>query len=135
MERGEHGESVLGFTGARATVVKKRWRKHSMRAVLGCGQKRTGAGGGAVEDGEANVMLTRAREAVRWLGDDDKAAAVEEPGGDGARARRGEEESGDGCGEDRARAPTFYRGQREVEALGTQSLASMPGLADVSYSE
>jgi hypothetical protein len=40
--------------------------------------------------------------------------AEELRGGD-ARARRGGEENGDGCGEDRARASTFYRGRREAE--------------------
>jgi hypothetical protein len=48
-----------------------------------------------VEDGEANVVLTWAREAVRWLGDDGKAAVVLELGGGDARAWRWEEESGD----------------------------------------
>jgi hypothetical protein len=66
-------------------------------------------GGGAVEDGEASATFTRAREAMRWPGNDGKAVA-EELGGGGARAWRGEEESGDGCGEDRARASAFYRG-------------------------
>jgi hypothetical protein len=36
-------------------------------------------------------------------------------GGGGARARRGVE-SGDECGEDWARASTFYMGRREAEA-------------------
>jgi hypothetical protein len=42
-------------------------------------------------------------------------AAVEELGGGDAQARRGEEENGDECREDRARASAFYRGWREVE--------------------
>jgi hypothetical protein len=84
-----------------------------------------------VEDGEAGAALTWAREAVRWPGDDGKAAAVEQLGGGGTRARRGEEESGDWCGEDPTRASSFYRGQREVEALRTQ----WSGLEDASYLE
>jgi hypothetical protein len=94
-----------------------------------------GGGGGAVEDGEAVVVLNRAREAMRWPGNDGKVAAEEELGGGGTQARRGEEESGDGCSEDRLRASAFYRGRREVEALGTQWPASMTGLEDVGYSE
>jgi hypothetical protein len=90
-------------------VKKRRWR-HSVRATLGCGEKRMRTGRGVVEDGEAGAALTRAREAVRRLGDDGKAVAAEELGGGGARAQRREEESGDGCGEDRARASAFYRG-------------------------
>jgi hypothetical protein len=96
--------------GDRAMVVKKRQWRHSVRATLGCGEKRMRTGRGVVEDGEAGAALTRAREAVRRLGDDGKAAAAEELGGGGSRARRREEESGDGCGEDRARASAFYRG-------------------------
>jgi hypothetical protein len=88
-----------------------------------------------VEDGEADTALTRAREEVRWPGDDGKAAAAEELGGGGARAQRGEEESGDGCSEDQARALAFYRGRREVEAPGAQWLAPMPDLEDAGYSE
>jgi hypothetical protein len=45
------------------------------------------------------------------------------------------EESEDRSGEGRARASTFYRGRREVEALGTQWSMSMLGLEDVGYSE
>jgi hypothetical protein len=66
---------------------------------------------------------------VRWPGHDGKVVAAEELGGDGARARRGEEE----CGEDQLRASAFYRGRREAEALGTQWPVSMPGLEDTSY--
>jgi hypothetical protein len=42
------------------------------------------------------TALNRAREAVRRLGADCKAAVVEELGGGGAQAWRGEEESGAG---------------------------------------
>jgi hypothetical protein len=42
---------------------------------------------------------------------------VEGLGGGDARTQRGGEESGDGCGEDRARASNFYRGRMEAEAL------------------
>jgi hypothetical protein len=52
-------------------------------------------------------------------------AAVEAIGGGGARARRGEEESRDGCGEDWVRASASYRGRREAEAPGIQWPASM----------
>jgi hypothetical protein len=70
--------------GDRVTMVKKwRWR-HLVQVALRCGEKRRRTGRGAVEDGEAGVVLTRAREAVRQLGDDGKAAVVEELGGGGA---------------------------------------------------
>jgi hypothetical protein len=60
-----------------------------------------------VEDDEASATFTRAREVMRWPGNDGKAVA-EELGGVGARAFKGaEEESGDGCTEDRARASAF----------------------------
>jgi hypothetical protein len=81
------------------------------------------------------AALNWAREAVRRSGAECKAAVVEELGGGGTQARRGEEESGDGCSKDRLRASAFYRGRREVEALGTQWPASMTGLEDVGYSE
>jgi hypothetical protein len=93
-----------------AMTVRKWWCRRLVQATLGHGEKRRRIGRGVVEDGEAGAALTRAREAVRRLGDDGKAAAAEELGGGGARARRREEESGDGCGEDRARASAFYRG-------------------------
>jgi hypothetical protein len=80
-----------------------------VRAMLRRGEKRRRTGRGVVEDGEASAALTRAREAMRWPGDDGKVAVAEELGGSGARARRGEEESGDGCGEDWVRASAFYR--------------------------
>jgi hypothetical protein len=115
-------------------VKKWRWRR-SVRAVLECGEKRKRMGRGAVEDGEAGAALTQAREAVRQPVDDGKATAVEELSGGGARAWRGEEENGDGCGEDRARASAFYRGRREAEAPGIQWPASMQRLEDVGYSE
>jgi hypothetical protein len=115
-------------------VKKWRWR-HSVRATLGRGEKRRRMGRGAVEDDEVGVALTRAREAVRRPGNDGKVAVAEEISGGGARARRGEEESRDGCSEDRARASTFYRGWREAEARGIQWLTSMPGLEDAGYSE
>jgi hypothetical protein len=121
--------------GDQATAVKKwRWR-HSVRATLGRGEKRRRMGRGAVEDDEAGVALTWAREAVRRPGNDGKVAVAEEISGGGARARRGEEESRDGCSEDRARASTFYRGWREAEARGIQWVTSMPGLEDAGYSE
>jgi hypothetical protein len=44
----------------RATVVKKRRRKHLVRAALGCGEKRRGAGRGAVEGGDG-LPLCRSR--------------------------------------------------------------------------
>jgi hypothetical protein len=44
---------------------------------------------------------------MRWLGNDGKVTAAEELGGGGAQDQRGEEESGDGCDEDRARASAF----------------------------
>jgi ribosomal protein L19E len=100
-------------------AVKKWWWRRSMQATLGCGEKRRRMGTDAVEDDKAGATLTRAREAVKQLGDDGKAVAVEELGGGGARARRGEEESGDGCSEGQARAMAFYKGRREVEAPGT----------------
>jgi hypothetical protein len=59
------------------------------------------------EDGEASAALTQAREAARWLGNDGKSVSAEGLGGGAARARRGGEESGDGCGEDRTRASAF----------------------------
>jgi hypothetical protein len=50
--------------GDRATTVKKwRWRR-LVRAALGCGETRRSMGRGEVEDGEAGVALTQAREAV-----------------------------------------------------------------------
>jgi hypothetical protein len=113
-------------------VKKWRWRL-SVRAMLGRTEKRRRMGRGAVEDGDAGAALTQAREAVRRPGDGGKAAAVEELDGGGARAQRGEAESGDGCGKDRSRASAFYRGRREAEALGIQWPASMPGLEGADY--
>jgi hypothetical protein len=52
---------------------------------------------------------------------------VEELGGGEARARRGGEENGDGCGEDRVRASAFYGGRREAEALVAASMAGHEG--------
>jgi hypothetical protein len=72
---------------------------------------------------------------VRWPGYNGQATVVVELGGGGAQAQRGEEESGDGCGKDRARASTFYRGRREAEAPGIQWLASMQGFEDARYLE
>jgi hypothetical protein len=69
----------------------------------------------------------------RWPGDDGKVAVVEELGGGGARAQRGEEERGDGCSKDRARVSAFYTGRREAEAPGIQWPTSMPGLEDAGY--
>jgi hypothetical protein len=62
---------------------------------------------------------------------------VEELDGGGARAHRGEEESGDGCSKDRARASAFYRGQREVEvaAKGGVAVEMVPFIATVTISE
>jgi hypothetical protein len=54
-------------------------------------------------------------------------------GGGDARAQRGGEESGDGCGEDRARVSAFYRVRREAEAPGW--LQSPPMKAPVTRSE
>jgi hypothetical protein len=51
--RGVHGESILGLTGARATAVKKWWRRRSVRVVLERGEKRRRVGRGAVENGGA----------------------------------------------------------------------------------
>jgi hypothetical protein len=45
----------------RASVGKKQWRRHSVRAVLGHGDKRTGEGRGAVEGG-VGPPLYRSRE-------------------------------------------------------------------------
>jgi hypothetical protein len=81
----------------------------------------------------SDVALTWAREAVRWPGDDGKAMVAEELGGGGTRARRGQEDSGDGCGEDRASVSTSYRGWREAEAPGIQWPPSMSGLEDAGY--
>jgi hypothetical protein len=72
---------------------------------------------------------------VRRPSDDGKVVEVEELGGGGARAQRGEEENRDGCGEGQVRASAFYRGQRVVETPGTQWSSSMPGLEDAGYSE
>jgi hypothetical protein len=105
-------------------------------AVLGRGEKRTGRG--AVEDGEADAALTWAREAVRRPSDDGKAVMAEELGGGGSRAWRGEEESGDRCGEGRARTSAFYRaggrwrrrglnGRRQCRALKTPVTRSEGG--------
>jgi hypothetical protein len=130
-DNSEHGQ----WRGDQATAVKKWQWWCSVQVAHGHGEKRRWMGRGAVDDGEAGAALTRAREAVRWSGDDGKAVVVEEPGGGGAQARRGEEEGGDRCSEGRARAFSFFRGGREVDAPGTQWLASMPGLEDVGYSE
>jgi hypothetical protein len=59
-----------------ATAVKKWQRKLSVWAPLGRGEKRRRTGRGAVEDGEADEALTWAQEAVRWPGDDGKAAVA-----------------------------------------------------------
>jgi hypothetical protein len=91
-----------------------------VEAALGHGEKRRIDRRAAVEDDEASAALTQAREAVRRLGDDGKAAVVKELSGGGARARRGEEDTRDGCGEGWARASAFYRVWRELEAPGTQ---------------
>jgi hypothetical protein len=113
------------------TMVKSwLWRRH-----LGMERREGLTSRAAVEDGEAGMALTRAREAVRRLGDDGKVAVVKELDGCGARAWRGEEDTGDGCGKGRARASAFYRVWRELEASGTQWPTSMPGLEDDSYSE
>jgi hypothetical protein len=50
--------------------------------------------------------------------------AVKGLGGGEARSRRGGEENGDVCGEDRVRASAFYRGRREPEAPVVASMAS-----------
>jgi hypothetical protein len=115
-------------------VVKKWWRKCSVQAALGRREKRRRTMRGRMEDSEAGEVLTWAREAVRQPGDDSKVKVGEELGSGGDQARRGEEESGDGCYKGRVRASAFYRGQREVEVLGTQWLASMPGFEDDGYS-
>jgi hypothetical protein len=44
----------------RAMVVKKRWRKHTVQAVLGHGENGRGAARGAVEDGDG-LRLYRSR--------------------------------------------------------------------------
>jgi hypothetical protein len=72
--------------GNQEMAVKKWWWRQSVHAVLGRGEKRRRTGRCAVENGEAGALLTRAREAVRRPGDDDKAATAKELGGGGARA-------------------------------------------------
>jgi hypothetical protein len=52
---------------------------------------------------------------------------VEELGGGEARARRGGEENGDRCDEDRVRALAFYRSRREAEAPMPASMAGHEG--------
>jgi hypothetical protein len=58
--------------------------------------------------------------------------AAKEFGGGDARARRGGEENGDGCDEDRARASAFYRGRKEAEALGLLQWLAMKALVTCS---
>jgi hypothetical protein len=66
------------------TAVKKlRWRR-SVRVALGRGEKRSGTGREVVEDGEADAVLTRAREVMRRPGVDGKAAVAEKLGAGGA---------------------------------------------------
>ncbi len=65
---------------------------------------------------------------MRWPGDGGKAAAKEELGGGGAQARSVEGDSGDGCGEDQARASTSYSGWREAEATGIGGAAAVNGI-------
>jgi hypothetical protein len=124
------------WRGARATTVKKRWRKFSVPVMLGRREKRRRMGRGVVEDSEAGEALTRAREVVRWPSDDGKAAASEELSGGGARAQRGEEVSGDGCGEGWVRASAFYRGRREAEHRGLKGQRQCRALkASITRSE
>jgi hypothetical protein len=112
----------------RVTAVKKwRWR-HSVRLALEQGDKRRRTWRDAVEDGEAGAVLTQSREEVRRPGDDDKAAAVEELGGGGTRSQRGEEDSKDGCGEERVRASASYRGWREAEAARIGRAVALNGV-------
>jgi hypothetical protein len=87
------------------------------------------------EHGEPGSGLTGARATSLQLGNGGEEAAVEAIGGGGARARRGEEESRDGCGEDWVRASASYRSRREAEAPGIQWLASMQGFEDARYLE
>jgi hypothetical protein len=62
-QRWRNGESISGLTGhgrqcgSRATVVKKRRRRHSVWAVLGHGEKRRRAGRGAVKTGWGITLL------------------------------------------------------------------------------
>jgi hypothetical protein len=65
------------WCGDRVTVVRKWWRKCSVRVALGRGEKRRRTGRGAVEDDKAGEALTWAREAVRQPSDDGKATVVE----------------------------------------------------------
>jgi hypothetical protein len=53
-----------------------------------------------MEHGGPDGLLIGGRAAVRQLDDSGKVAAGRKLGGGGARARRGEEESGDGCNGD-----------------------------------
>jgi hypothetical protein len=77
------------------------------------------------DHGEPSSGLTGVRATSLQLGNGGEEAVVEAIGGGGARARRGEEESRDGCGEDWVRASASYRGRREAEAPGIQWPASM----------
>jgi hypothetical protein len=55
-ERGLHGKldgSLTRDQAARAMAVKKQWRRHSVRAALGRGEKRRRAGRGVMENGGA----------------------------------------------------------------------------------
>jgi hypothetical protein len=77
--------------------------------------------------------LTRGRAAVRWPDDGGKVAAGRKLGGGGAQARRGEEESGDGCDGDRAGPQPFIGpegggGGRERWGGGGKWHPSLPSL-------
>jgi hypothetical protein len=66
------------WRGDRVMVVKKWWRKCSVRASLGHREKRRRMMRFTVEDGEAGEVLTRAQEEVQQPGDDSKVAVGEE---------------------------------------------------------
>jgi hypothetical protein len=106
------------WRGDQATAVKKQWRRWLVWVALGHVEKRRRTGRRVMENSEAGEVLTRAPEMVRWPGDDGKAAVAEELDGSGTRARRGDEESWDGCCEGRVRASAFYKGWRQVGRQG-----------------
>jgi hypothetical protein len=111
-------------------VKKWRWRC-SVRGTLGHGEKRRRMERGVVEDGEADVVLTRAQAVVRRLSNDGKAAAVEVALEFGEESRR----AGTGAAKIGRGPQPLIGGRREVEALGIQGPASMPSLKDAGFSE
>jgi hypothetical protein len=78
------------------------------------------------------VALTRSREVVRQLGDDNQEAAAEELNGGSARAWRGEEKNGERCSKDRAGHHPLI-GRRREAGVEASWPVSMPWFEGAGY--